>query len=59
MDKTLARIAELTAQIETQRTERLEAMRAARAAGSTWRSIAAAASMTENGVRKALGYSRT
>lgn len=40
--------------IRTAREQRDEAMAAAREAGATWRAIAAAAGMTENGVRKAL-----
>ena len=59
MSEHVERVAELTERIETARAERLEVMLAARAGGATWRAIAAAASMTENGVRKALGYSRT
>lgn len=40
--------------IQSAREQRDEAMRAARDAGATWRSIALAAGMTEQGVRKAL-----
>ena len=58
MSEHVARVAELTDRIETARTERLEVMLAARAAGATWRAIAAAAGMTENGVRKSVGYRR-
>lgn len=59
MSEHVARVAELTDRIETARVERLEAMGAARASGATWRAIAAAAGMTENGVRKAIGFHRT
>ena len=59
MSEHVERVAELTDRIETARVERLEAMQSARGAGATWRAIAAAAGMTENGVRKALGYHRT
>ena len=59
MSEHVARVAELTDRIETARTERLQAMQAARTAGATWRAIAAAAGMTENGVRKAVGFHRT
>ena len=59
MSEHVARVAELTDRIETARVERLQAMQAARTAGATWRAIAAAAGMTENGVRKALGFKRT
>ena len=59
MSEHVDRVAELTEHIEAARSERLAAMLAARAAGATWRAIAAAASMTENGVRKAVGFHRT
>ena len=59
MSEHVARVAELTDRIETARVERLQAMQAARGAGATWRAIAAAAGMTENGVRKAVGFHRT
>ena len=59
MSEHVERVAELTDRIETARADRLEAMQAARAGGATWRAIAAAAGMTENGVRKAIGYRRT
>ena len=59
MSEHVERVAELTERIETARVERLQAMQAARGAGATWRAIAAAAGMTENGVRKALGFKRT
>ena len=58
MSEHVARVAELTDRIETARTERITAMLAAREAGDTWRAIAAAARMTENGVRKAVGFHR-
>lgn len=38
--------------------QRNQAMRDARASGATWAVIAAAAGMTPNGVRKALGVKR-
>ena len=59
MSEHVERVAELTERIESARVERLEAMQSARGVGATWRAIAAAAGMTENGVRKALGYRRT
>lgn len=59
MSEHVARVAELTDRIEAARAERITAMLAAREAGDTWRAIAAAARMTENGVRKAVGFHRT
>lgn len=41
------------------KAQRNQAMADARAAGLTWRAIAAAAGMTEHGVRKALAHSRS
>lgn len=58
MQTELEQVAELTSTADRVRSERVKAMLAARAAGATWRAIAAAAGMTENGVRKALGHKR-
>lgn len=54
----LRTIAKAREQIERSIIERNEAMRAARQSGETWADIAAAAGMTPNGVRKALGFRR-
>ena len=58
MSDHLDAIREATQAIDMAHAKRLAAMRAARDASETWRAIAAAAGMTENGVRKALGVGR-